>query len=589
MVRAGLQVSRLKPAARRTVADLIERNARIHAHRPCILYLDQRLSYEEFNARANRVAHWGRQLGLGRGEVVALLMANRPEFLVTWAGLAKLGVITALINTNLSGRALRHALVTSNAKRLILGAELCESFESLESAQPFEGQVFVSSEADAAPDPAGLPAGAENFDAAISGFPTTNPDPSSREALRCGDDLFYIYTSGTTGPPKAARFSHLRFLMGTSLGGVLGYRPGDVVYCALPLYHTAGGAAAVASAWGQGAAVAIRRRFSASQFWDDVRRYDATAFQYIGEFCRYLLNQPPSPRDREHRVRIAVGNGLRPDIWEEFRDRFGIPRILEFYGATEGNVGLVNFSGHPGSVGRIPSGLFSSARLIAYDVERETHPRNARGFCVQCKPSEVGELVSRIPRKAGRARFEGYTSAAETEKKILRDVFRKGDAWFRTGDLLRRDRKGFFYFVDRIGDTFRWKGENVSTQEVAEHLAAFAGVELVNVYGVRVLGRDGSAGMAGLVLSTPERFDGRAFYAFAHEGLPAYAAPVFLRLLQQADLTGTFKQRKLVLQSQGFDPGAVDDPLYLRDEAALAYLPLTPERFARIQNGSIRL
>ena len=582
-------MSRLKPDARRTVADLIERNARIHAQRPCILYRDQRLSYEELNARANRVAHWGRQLGLGRGDVVALLMANRPEYLVTWAGLAKLGVVTALINTHLSGRSLRHALATSNAKRLILGAELCENFMSLESAQLFEGPLFVSSEAGAALDPAGLPAGAENFDAAISGFPMTNPDPGSRDELRCGDDLFYIYTSGTTGPPKAARFSHLRFLMSTPLGGLVGYRPGDVLYCALPLYHSAGGAAAVASAWGQGAALAIRPRFSASQFWDDIRHYDATAFQYIGEFCRYLLNQPPGPRDREHRVRLAVGNGLRPDIWEEFRDRFGIRRILEFYGATEGNVGLVNFSGHPGSVGRIPSGLFSSARLIAYDVEQETHPRNARGYCIECKPDEVGELVSRIPRKAGRARFEGYTSAAETEKKILRNVFREGDAYFRTGDLLRRDRKGFFYFVDRIGDTFRWKGENVSTQEVAEHLGGFAGVELVNVYGVRLPGADGSAGMAGLVLSAPERFDGRAFYAFAREGLPAYAAPVFLRLLPQADLTGTFKLRKLDLQAEGFDPDIVQDPLFVRDEAAQSYVPLSPERFARIRSGAARL
>ena len=578
---------RLRPSSRRTLADLLERNATRYPDRPCVLYGEHRLSFAELNAAANRVAHWGQHAGFRRGDVVALLMANRPEYLVTWAGLAKLGVITALINTNLTGRALQHALGSSGAKRLILGAELCESFTSPGGGQPFEGPIFLSNEEGTAPLP--LPPGAENLVAELSGFPTHNPDPDLRRELRCGDDLFYIYTSGTTGPPKAARFSHLRFLVSATLGGVAGYRPGHVVYCALPLYHTAGGAVAVGSAWTHGAAVAIRGRFSASQFWDDVRRYDATAFQYIGEFCRYLLNQPPSRRDREHRVEIAVGNGLRPDIWEKFQERFGIRRILEFYGATEGNTGLVNFTGRPGSVGRIPRG-FSRTRLIAYDLESEAHVRDARGFCIDCAPDQVGELIGQIDQsgKTG-LRFDGYTSAAETEKKILRNVFREGDAWFRTGDLLRRDEKRFFYFVDRIGDTFRWKGENVSTQEVAEHIAGFPGLELVNVYGVQVPEADGRAGMAGLVLREPERFDGRALYAWVDKGLPAYAAPVFVRLLQEADVTGTFKLRKVELQSEGFDPASVLDPLFVRDQAARAYVRLSPERFAGIQLGRERL
>jgi len=351
-----------------------------------------------------------------------------------------------------------------------------------------------------------------------------------------------------------------------------------------------------------GAALALRRRFSASGFWDDVRRHDATAFQYIGEFCRYLVSQPPRPDDRDHEIRVAIGNGLRPDIWAEFRDRFGIPRILEFYGATEGNVAFMNFENKEGSVGRYPSALLrrvmSNAKLVRFDVETESHARGPDGFCVECAPGEPGELIGRIPEgDRGSGRFEGYTSKEATDQKILRDVFEPGDAWYRTGDLLRRDAEGFHYFVDRIGDTFRWKGENVSTQEVAEVLAGFPGLDMINVYGVEVPGADGRAGMMAFVPAVgpgaapagdAPPFDGRAFHAFVSERLAPYAAPLFVRVLQQPELTGTFKLRKVTLQQEGFDPAGVSDPLFVRDDAAGAYVPLTPERFAEIQRGDRR-
>ena len=344
-----------------------------------------------------------------------------------------------------------------------------------------------------------------------------------------------------------------------------------------------------------GAGLALRRKFSASHFWDDVRRYDATAFQYIGEFCRYLVNQPERPDDREHHIRVAIGNGLRPDIWATFRDRFAIPRILEFYGATEGNVSFVNFENKEGSVGRYPSAilrrLLSNAKLVRFDVESETHVRGADGFCIECGSDEPGELLGRIPdRDQGSGRFEGYTSKEATDKKVLRDVFAKGDAWYRTGDLLRRDADGFYYFVDRIGDTFRWKGENVSTQEVAEVLSGHPGLDMINVYGVEVPGADGRAGMMAFV--PPEGappFDGRAFHAFVTERLASYAAPLFVRLVEAPELTGTFKLRKVTLQREAFDPERTSDPIFVRDDEARAYVPLTPARFRAIGRGELRL
>jgi len=363
------------------------------------------------------------------------------------------------------------------------------------------------------------------------------------------------------------------------------------MYCALPLYHSAGGAMCVAAALRAGGAIALRRRFSASHFWDDVRRYDATAFQYIGEFCRYLLNQPEGARDRDHSLRFAIGNGLRPDIWEEFQKRFGIPRMVEFYGATEGNVAMVNLDNKVGSVGKRPPALVSAPRLIRFDVEADEQIRGDDGLCIECRPDEVGELLGEIPKDpdAAQGRFEGYTSKQATEKKILRDVFEKGDTWFRTGDLLRCDAKGYFYFIDRIGDTFRWKGENVSTQEVAEALGVFPGVEIVNVYGVDVAGADGRAGMAALVVSDPKAFDGVAFYRLVADSLPSYAAPVFVRLQTDAEVTGTFKLRKVDLQKEGYDPESVKDALFVRDDAAAEYVALTPERLAAVRAGELRV
>lgn len=587
--RHGLPLMRLKPSSSWTFVDTIEKQVAARGDHPLVRFEDRRVCYNEYNALANRIAHWALESGIQAGEVVALLMQNRPEYLAAWAGLAKAGITTALLNTNLTGRTLGHAIDAADTRRLIVGSECLPNYQSLGADAPEGLEVHVA--ADPATDSASsLPPGALDFEGELASRSTQNPDPSVRAEVHSGDPLVLIYTSGTTGLPKAAKMSHLRFSMIGICPQIAGFGRTDVMYCALPLYHSAGGCMAVSAVLRSGGTIALRRRFSASQFWDDVRQFEATAFQYIGEFCRYLAIQPQSDDDGDHAIEFAIGNGLRPDIWEDFQNRFRIPRIVEFYGATEGNVAMLNFDNKLGSCGKRPPAVVPQPRLIRYDVESDTHVRSAEGLCIECAPDEVGELVGEIPQKEDtfQGRFEGYTSKAETEKKILRDVRAKGDTWFRTGDLLRCDKRGYFYFVDRIGDTFRWKGENVSTQEVAEAVGAYPGIQLVNVYGVE-LGADGRAGMAAIVLDDPSRFDGKAFYELASSALPSYATPVFVRLQPEPEITGTFKLRKVDLQSEGYDSDAIEDPLYVRDDSQREYVELTPARLRAVKSGELRV
>ncbi|MBW2236628.1 MAG: long-chain-acyl-CoA synthetase [Deltaproteobacteria bacterium] len=580
-----------RPDSVYTVADRLEEHADDHPDRPFVLYEDQVLSWGEVDAAANRVAHWAEAQRLKQGDVVALLMENRPDYLVLWLGLAKRGIVSALINTNLGGAALDHALRTSQAAHLVVGTELLDSVAGASAEVTQNLRIWAHLDPEG-PDTK-LPEGCLDLAAALEDASDERPPWSVRETLRAGDDLFYIYTSGTTGNPKAARISHARFfLAGDGFAWAAEAGPDDVDYVVLPLYHSAGGVAAVGRVLEGGGTIALRRKFSASRFWDDVRRYRATCFQYIGEFCRYLMAQPARPDDREHPIRVIVGNGLRPDVWTAFQERFGIPKIIEFYGATEGNTVMVNLGWKAGAVGWFPPMLefANTGRIVRFDVETELHPRNEEGFCIECGTDEPGELLGRIGTGRSMAgRFEGYTSPEATERKILRDVFKKGDAWFRSGDLLSRDEEGYYYFVDRIGDTFRWKGENVSTQEVAELLAGCPGLDLINVYGVEVAGADGRAGMLAYVPQEGAAFDGPGLFAWAAERLPAYATPVFVRPLGRPELTGTFKLRKVDLQREGFDLERIDDPVYVRDDRAKDYVRLDAEILEAIRQGRWRL
>ena len=401
----------------------------------------------------------------------------------------------------------------------------------------------------------------------------------------------HIFTSGTTGWPKAANVSHRRLLMWSGwFAGLMGSRLQDRLYNCLPLYHSVGGVVAIGGVLVNGGSVVIKERFSARAFWADIVEWDCTLFQYIGELCRYLLNAPPSELETRHRLRLACGNGLRHDVWAPFQARFQIPQILEFYAATEGNFSLYNVEGRPGAVGRLPGFLSHRfpAAIVAYDPEVAAPSRGPDGFCRRCAVGETGEVIARISDGRGAANpFEGYTSPEESERKVLRDVFERGDAWFRSGDLMRMDQQGFYYFVDRVGDTFRWKGENVSTGEVEAALMACSDVTAAYVYGVQAPGTDGRAGMAALEVGPS--FDPVRLWSELSDRLPAYARPLFLRLAEALETTETFKPKKTQLAQEGFDPALTHDVLFLADPDLSRYRPLDPATYQAVVSGLFRL
>ncbi|WP_269716678.1 long-chain-acyl-CoA synthetase [Caulobacter sp. NIBR2454] len=575
------RVKSIAPDSSNLICDDIEAAVDKFRDREAITFEGRSLTYGEFDQLANRYAHWAKSQSLTRGRVVALYLPNRLEYVAIWYGLAKVGVITALINNNLSGLALAHCLNISGAGHIIVDGETAPVVEGAKSLleRPVQQWTLSAAHGDQ-----------RDLVNALKSCSQLRPDRQNvRGDLVAKDTALLIFTSGTTGLPKAAKITHMRCqLYMRGFAGSTGSRETDRIYISLPLYHATGGLCAIGAALLNGGAAVIKKRFSATHFWDDIVSNQCTMFVYIGELCRYLINQPEHPLERGHKLRMAFGNGLRADVWEVMQSRFAIPNVLEFYGATEGNVSLFNFDGKVGAVGRVPKYLKKrfNIRLVQFDVETEQPIRGPSGFCIECGPGQVGECLGKIDSKDARSNFTGYADKAATEKKVLHDVFEKGDAWFRTGDLMRIDADGYFYFVDRIGDTYRWKGENVSTSEVAEHLSGVEGVLEVNVYGVQVDGFDGRAGMASLVVG-PE-FDIKMLADCIDRELPAYARPVFVRLQPQIETTGTFKYRKIDLVQDGFDPGRIKDPLFFRP-AGKGFVKLTKVVHTKIVEGGYKL
>lgn len=541
------------------------------------------LTYRELDGLANRYAQWARGRNLRRSDTIGLVMLNRVDYVAAWMGFAKAGIPTALINTNLAGPALAHCLNIAGVSQVVTDDEC---WKNVEAARPFAQKplmlwVLGLREADETSD-------RRNLDNVVRSASSVRPERSVRDGLTNRDTALYIYTSGTTGLPKAARVHHARArtYMRAFAGGTA-TTPEDRVFNVLPLYHSTGGLVGLGPALLNGGRAIIRKKFSASTFWTDAKDSGATVFVYIGELCRYLVNCPPQEDERAHKIRLAFGNGLRPDVWPDFQSRFGIPNILEFYGSTEGNVSVFNFDGKQGSIGRVPWFLKKAMniRLVEFDVDSELPVRQANGLCAEARVGEIGEAIGLIGDDI-RHDFSGYADKAASEKKILTDVFAKGDRWFRTGDLMRQDKEGYFYFIDRIGDTYRWKGENVSTSEVEQRLTDAPGVKEVIAYGVSVPGADGKAGMVTII--TEGRFSAKTFADYADEQLPHYARPVFVRLAKTLETTGTFKYRKVDLVSDGFDPKQVDGTVYVRG-GKTGYQKLTPTLYDQILSGELRL
>jgi fatty-acyl-CoA synthase len=567
----------------RILSTVMAELAEQYGDKPALESERERLTYRGLTERVNQYARWALAEGIAKGDVVALLMTNRPEYLAIWLGITSVGGVVSLLNTNLPGPSLAHCIRVGSPKHLIVAAEFTGQLAATLPHLPQAPAIWIHGAEHGSYRRIELEVGK------ISGEALGHDE---RRPPTIEDRALYIYTSGTTGLPKAANISHARIMQwGHWFAGMMGVQPTDRMYNCLPMYHSVGGVQVPGAILIAGGTLVLREKFSASQFWNDVAHWDCTLFQYIGELCRYLLHAPPSANETRHRIRMACGNGLAPELWDRFKDRFCIPQIFEFYASTEGGVSLFNVQGKRGAIGHIPAYLahrFSPA-LLVFDVEKGEPVRNEQGFCTRCAANQPGEAVGKLmedPSSIG-SRFEGYTNQEASDRKILRDVFDPGDAWVRTGDLMRKDEQGYFYFVDRIGDTFRWKGENVATSEVAEAICAFPGITHANVYGVTIPATEGRAGMATLV--TEDELDLALFRQHLMSRLPPYARPLFLRIRKNMDLTGTFKYSKTDLVRQGFDPVASEDAVYFDDLESGVFTRLDQELYDRIQMGRVRI
>ncbi|XP_042351485.1 very long-chain acyl-CoA synthetase-like [Plectropomus leopardus] len=550
-------------------------------HKQFVLFKDETFSYQDADELSNKAARVFLQIGLKEGDTVALFLRNEPMFLWLWLGLVKIGCSAAFLNFNIRSKSLLHCFNCSGATTLIAAGELQDAVdEVLPTLQEQQVNIFTLAERCKTAD-------VQSFKDKMNQV-SSDPLPNNlRSNVTLQSPAAYIYTSGTTGFPKAAEISHAKLWGIVSLISITGVKTNDVIYISLPLYHTAGFLGFTA-AIKNGMTVALRDKFSASQFWDDCRKYNVTVIQYIGEIMRYLCTTPKKLNDRSHKVRLALGNGIRADVWRDFLKRFGNVQIVEFYGATEGNFGLINYTGKIGAVGRDTFYLkmhFPYA-LIKFDVDKGMPLRNASGFCIEAAKGEPGLLVTEISMSAP---FAGYVGdLQQTEKKRLRDVFKKGDLYFNTGDLLRIDEDNFIYFHDRVGDTFRWKGENVATTEVADIISMVDCIKEANVYGVTVPGQEGRCGMAAVTLRDGQRFDSAAVCKHVENFLPAYARPRFLRIQESMDVTGTFKHTKAKLVEEGFNPNLISEPLYFLDDKVMDYIPLTLDMFSSVTSGKIK-
>ncbi|KAM7393912.1 hypothetical protein PAMP_020748 [Pampus punctatissimus] len=574
---------------RSTIPALFAQMVTLHPDKPALIYeaTGEVWSFMELQERCHRVAHWALAQGWTEGDVVALYLESRPLVVALWLGLAMVGVEAALINHNLRLHSLRHCVSVCGARAMVFGTELTEAMSEVSDSLQPDMVLFSSGEQDNGEKLCSLQA--QSLDALLACSPKHPPNYTLMKNFN--DRLFYIYTSGTTGMPKAAVVVHSRYYRIAAFGyHSFDLRHNDIMYVCLPLYHSAGTVMGVGQCLLFGLTVVIRRKFSASHFWDDCVKHKCTVIQYIGEICRYLLAQPKCPSEVHHQVRVAIGNGLRPSVWEEFVERFRIQRIGEFYGATECNCSLINIDGKVGACGFnsriLPS--FYPIRLVRVQEENGELLRDSQGLCLPCLPGEPGMLVGRINHTDPLRRFDGYADQDSTDQKIAHNIFKMGDSAYISGDMLVMDEYGYIYFRDRSGDTFRWRGENVSTTEVEGILSGLLGHADVAVYGVSVPGVEGKAGMASIAHKEGQ-FDLDAFLIAVQKALPSYARPVFLRLVPSVDTTGTFKIQKTRLQREGYKPQDSSEEIYFLNSRAGRYEAVTDELYKAIREGRVCL
>lgn len=567
---------------KKLIHDVFRDNVKKHPDKIAFMFEDQKWTFRDVDTITSKVGNYFYERGYRCGDAVAIFLENSPEVVFLWLGLSKIGVVCALINYSLKKEGFAHCVSVSKSRALIFSSKLVHVVDECVSRLSPTMDYFCLGSLSSKPNFSFTDL--EEVLASTSALP-----PPIVDGRKPTDLLLYIYTSGTTGLPKGAKITHSRYMF-MSLGIFYAYRlrTDDVLYTTIPLYHSAGGIVGVGQVLLNGATMAVRSKFSASRFWDEACKYNATCIQYIGEICRYMLDQPVRPSEKQHKVRVAVGNGLRPQIWREFQSRFSIPQIAEFYGATEGNSNIVNMDQIPGAVGftsRIAPWAYPVS-LIRVDEDSREVIRGPDGLCVTAQPGEPGELIGKIKVGDPVRDFHGYADESATKKKIVNDVFRKGDCAFLSGDILVMDDFGNFYFRDRSGDTFRWKGENVSTTEVEATISNVVDLADVCVYGVEIPGTEGKAGMAAVANL---EVDLVKLNRNLQEMLPSYARPIFIKLVQSLTVTGTAKFQKTALKKAGYDPSLKEnDRVYVLHPSTRQYEPVDAGTYQEIRNGKLR-
>ncbi len=581
----GLKISNISdPTQPCGLGWAFEQAAQRNPRGSALLYENVRFTYDEVNQWSNRIAHHLISQGIQKGDVVGILIENRPELLVNVLAVAKVGAVCAMINTSQTHKVLIHSFNLVKPKAVIIGEELSTIYDEVRAEINIDDDhTYFVADTDTIKDPGTAPKGYVNLSTESASCPTHNPDTTNK--IYMNDPCFYIYTSGTTGLPKAGIFKHGRWMKSYGGFGITSLKmtPKDVMYSTLPLYHATGLVVCWGSAIAGASGFAIRRKFSASNFWKDTRKFNATAIGYVGELCRYLMDQPEKSDDSDNPVIKMVGNGLRPGVWMPFKRRFNVSHVCELYAASDGNIGFTNILNFDNTVGFSPIPW----SLVQYDKENDTPYYNTDGFMKKAEKGGQGLLLAKIDDKSP---LDGYTDPEKTKKVIFQDVFEKGDRYFNTGDLLRDIGFGHVQFVDRLGDTYRWKGENVSTTEVENLMTRHPQISEAVAYGVEIPNTNGRAGMASITPSVPvEALDFKDLLSFAKGEMPIYAVPLFLRVKVQMETTGTFKYQKTNLKDEAFDPSKTSgEAVYAWLPGTDEYVPVTDEILGNINNGKYR-
>ncbi len=552
-----------------SLLNFFDNNVKKRPNDIAFIFEGDEITWKEADEQTNKYAGFLKSQNINKGDCFAILMDNSPDFLMLLLASFRVGSLAALINTTVSGEGLKHVIGISDVKLITAGASHLEKLSSALGDSDLKNIPIFGME-----DNEKIPDQVEDIKKLSKQFSTFIPyQPIMKDVAA------YIFTSGTTGLPKAALVDHAKLVKGSFAGHFLcfNFNKNDRLYMTLPLYHSTGLILGWAASLRSGCPNVIKSKFSASDFWNDVKKYNVNKFIYVGELCRYLMNLPPSDGDKDNPITQISGNGLRPDIWESFQKRFNISKIVEIYGATEAVGMTINSFGRSGMIGR----KRSDSTIIHCNKDDGSPILNDEGFCTKVSEGETGLYIQKI---SSSAKFQGYLDAQASNKKILQNVFKTGDQYFNTGDLITLHDNNWLSFADRVGDTYRWKSENVSTMEVAAILNNASGVMDCNVYGVQIDSAEGKAGMAAMNVS--DEFSFISFIEHVNKNLNTFQKPYFLRLTKEMQTTGTFKHQKENLKKQGFNPSLIKDKLYFLQKNN--YVEIDQALYNRIHSGDER-